>query len=70
MSQSLTQCRCQLVGTRGVLVTTTYALQLADHVTGLHATHQDRNALQISMTTAIERHITQDALVINFHIDL
>ena len=70
LPDDLTQGIGQLVGARGVLVATTDALQLLDHITSRHAAHQRADALQITMATAHKLHIPDDALVIDVKIDL
>ena len=60
----------QLIGTGGVLVSTTDTLQLADYFVGPHTSHERRNALQVAVTTSRELDILYDALFIDIKVYL
>ena len=61
---------CELVGTGGLLITTSNSFKLADGLLGFHSLNQACDALQVSMATAIESHTAYRAVIIKFQIYL
>lgn len=64
-----TECLAELVGARCRAMVALYAFEPGDDVGHLHALYQSAKALQISIASAIELHVGDDA-VLHFHIDV